>query len=258
MAKILILAESGFGKTSSIGPITDLKIAGLNPKETFIITATNKGLSIPGWNKMYTLALPEDMTKGNLIMNVSKNPDIIGRQIINAASREYIKNILLDDTNYIMQDYYMQKAITGGYDVFKKIGQFMGNIFTAMDNVPNTKNFIMMAHHEEYKNSNMDSISFRFKTVGTMVQNYITPEGKFEIVLFGKQSFKDENGKRTIIKQFVTNYDGQYPAKSPYGMFKQLYIPNDLGYVVDAVDAYMNGEEFYGNKTEENENSTEA
>lgn len=41
-------------------------------------------------------------------------------------------------------------------------------------------------------------------------------------------------------------------------MFDQTYVPNDLGYVVDAVNAYMNGEEFYGNQTEENGNNAEV
>ena len=54
MAKTLILAESGFGKSTSIGPVPDLQIEGLNPKETFLITCTSKGLAMPGWKKFYT------------------------------------------------------------------------------------------------------------------------------------------------------------------------------------------------------------
>ena len=64
---------------------------------------------------------------------------------------------------------------------------------------------------------------------------YITPEGKFEIVLYGK-SYYDEKEKKSI-RQFVTNDDGVYPAKSPIGMF-DLYIPNDLGFVVDKIAEY--------------------
>ena len=137
-----------------------------------------------------------------------------------------------------MQDYYMAKAITGGYDVFKKIGYFMGNIFTAIENVPNDKNFIVMAHFEEYKDSNTDTISFRLKTVGKMVSDYITAEGKFEIVLFGKQAVEEKEDKKILIKKFVTNFDGQYPAKSPYGMFSDIYIPNDLGFIKNQIDEY--------------------
>lgn len=69
---------------------------------------------------------------------------------------------------------------------------------------------------------------------------YITPEGKFEIVLYGKQGF-DENQKKSI-RQFVTNFDGEYPAKSPVGMFNDLYILNDLGLVVENVQSYYSGE----------------
>ena len=41
--------------------------------------------------------------------------------------------------------------------------------------------------------------------------------------------------------EFVTNNDGQLPAKSPVGMFKDLYIPNDLGLVSDIIDQYNEG-----------------
>ena len=47
MARILVLAESGFGKSTSLGAIPEYDIKGLDPKETFYITATNKGLPLP-------------------------------------------------------------------------------------------------------------------------------------------------------------------------------------------------------------------
>lgn len=167
MPKILILAESGFGKTTSIGPIPELKIKGLDPLKTFIITCTNKGLPIPKWKQFYTTATPDG--KGNFVQNAARFPEKIPVIIATAAANKEIENIILDDANYIMQDYYMGKAISTGFDVFKKIGLFMGNIFTAMDNVGDNKNFFVMAHHEEYRNSNLDTVSFRFKTVGKMV-----------------------------------------------------------------------------------------
>lgn len=45
---------------------------------------------------------------------------------------------------------------------------------------------------------------------------------------------------KKVLKQFVTNYDGQFPAKSPVGMFEETYIPNDLGYVISKVEEYYN------------------
>lgn len=159
---------------------------------------------------------------------------------IEILSNSPFKNIVIDDMNYISQDYYMKNALKGGWDVPKQIGYTMGLIFDAINLVPEDKNVIVMAHYEEYKDKNGDSISYKYKTTGKMTDDYITPEGKFEIVLYGKQGF-DENQKKSI-RQFVTNFDGEYPAKSPVGMFSDLYILNDLGLVVDSVQSYYSGE----------------
>lgn len=249
MSKILILAQAGFGKSTAIGPVSredfkrsgiDAEIKGLDPKKTFIISVTNKGLPIPRWKTFYkTTPIDEFIRTGIGNRVVTNDGDKIATVINLVASRRSdIQNIVIDDSNYIMQDLYMSKNWSG-YDIFRKLGAIMGKIFNAMETVDAAnKNFIMIAHMEEYKDSNSDTISYRFKTVGKMVQDYITPEGKFEIVLFGKQSIDEKDGKKTIIKQFVTNYDGQYPAKAPVGMFDDIYIPNDLGLVMDYVREY--------------------
>ena len=44
-----------------------------------------------------------------------------------------------------------------------------------------------------------------------------------------------------VMKFLKTNFDGQYPAKSPVGMFKDLYILNDLGVVGKAIHDYNEG-----------------
>lgn len=58
--------------------------------------------------------------------------------------------------------------------------------------------------------------------------------------MYGKSYF-DPSEKKSI-RQFVTNDDGTYPSKSPFGMFEELYIPNDLGYVISRANAYENGQ----------------
>jgi len=242
MAKILILGESGSGKTTSIGNIPELNIQGLNPQETFIIACTNKELPFRGWKTLYTPAkidvnnnVPKLSDVGNYYQtNVAANVASLIKMI--SSDRNDIKNIITDDLNYVLQDYYMANAKKGGYDVYKNIGLQLAAIFDAI-NFSN-KNIIVLAHHEEFKSKNNDTISYRMKTVGNMVNNYITPAGKFSIVLFADQIY-DENTKTTK-KVFVTNYDGNYPAKSPVGMFKELYIPNDLGYVLKAIEEYEN------------------
>ena len=69
---------------------------------------------------------------------------------------------------------------------------------------PERKNLFAMAHYEEYKDKNGDSISYKFKTTGNMVDGYITPEGKFDIILYGKAGWDDQNKKAT--KQFVIDF----------------------------------------------------
>lgn len=114
----------------------------------------------------------------------------------------------------------------------------MGLIFNAIKKIPETKNIICCAHYEEFKDKNGDSISYKFKSTGKMVDDYITPEGNFDIILFGKQSFNQETKKP--VKIFIKEFDGEYPAKDSLGVLDSLpdEIPNDLGIVVKAIEEY--------------------
>lgn len=234
MARILVLATSGFGKSTSLGKIPELGINGLNPKETFLITVTNKGLPFRGWKNDYIhVPIGTPPTTGNFL--ISNNGEDIRKHIeYFVANRPEIINYVIDDTNYIMQDYYMDNALAKGYDVFKNIGFFMNGIFKAAYKIPQDKNFIMMMHYETEDDG--FNKSYKAKTVGKAVDQYITIEGKFEVVLYGKQAM--DEGTKKVIKQFVTNFDGQYPAKSPIGMFEDIYILNDMGLVVNKIDEY--------------------
>lgn len=234
MAKILVLAKSGFGKSTSIGEIPELGIKGLNPSTTYLISAVNKPLPFRGANKKFVMTTYDNPTAGNRV--VTNDAEQVANLISMVGHPDSpFETIVLDDMNYISQDYYMKNALKGGWDTPKKIGYGMGLIFDAINSVPENKTVICLAHFEEYKDKNGDSISYRYKSTGNMVDQYITPEGKFEIVLYGKATF--DNKEKKSIREFVTNDDGVYPAKSPVGML-DLYVPNDLGYIVDAVKAY--------------------
>lgn len=232
--KALILAKSGFGKSTSIGEIPELGIKGLDPKTTYLISCVNKPLPFRGANSKFKITTPDKLTEGNRI--ITTDAEVVAKVITMLAHpNSPYENIVLDDMNYISQDYYMKNALKGGWDTPKKIGYNMGIIFDAINMVPENKNVFCLAHYEEYKDKNGDSISYRYKSTGNMVDAYITPEGKFEVVLYGKASF-DEKEKKSI-REFVTNDDGVYPAKSPVGMFP-LCIPNDLGAVAEAAKEY--------------------
>jgi hypothetical protein len=240
MCKILVLAKSGFGKTTSYCGREKLGIKGLNPKDTYIIQCIGRGVP----NKEFKLTTGneiKDLTTGNRI----QVDNITGIErfkrvadIITTLAKSPYKNIIVDDFNYLSQDFYMANAMKGGWDTPKQIGYGMGLIFNAMKQIPETKNIICCAHYEEFKDKNGDSISYKFKTTGKMVDDYITPEGNFDIILFGKQTFNAET--KQPVKVFVKEFDGEYPAKDSLGVLDSLpnEIPNDLSIVINAIDEY--------------------
>ena len=135
--------------------------------------------------------------------------------------------------NYLSQDYYMANAMKGGWQTPKDIGYGMGLVFDSFRGFPENKSLILLAHYEEYKDKNGDSISYRFKSIGSMTDGYITPEGKVDIILYGKTYWNSE-AKRAE-KVFVKEFDGEYPAKDSLGALDDLpdEIPNDLSIVVE-------------------------
>ena len=240
MAKILVLAKSGFGKTTSWAGREKLGIKGLDPKETYVIQCIGRGVSNPSY-KLCPSNEVKDIAKGNRIQvdNIT-GLDRFKRvaEFIELLKKSPFKNIVIDDFNYLAQDYYMANAMKGGWDCPKQIGYGMGLIFDSFKGLPEDKNIICCAHYEEYKDKNGDSISYKFKTTGKMVDDYITPEGKFDIILFGKQSFDAESKKP--IKVFVKEFDGEFPAKDSIGVLDALdnEIPNDLSIVVNAIKEF--------------------
>jgi hypothetical protein len=150
------------------------------------------------------------------------------------------KNVALDDFNYLMQDWYMDNALSKGWDAPKTIGFFMGKIFNAIEKLDAAgKNVFVLAHGEAVANPDGRTY-FKLKTTGKMVDEYITPEGKFDVVLVGVSSY--DNTKKQVIKQFLTNENEFYSsAKSPFGMFEDKFIPNDLGIVVKKIKEYYEG-----------------
>lgn len=237
MSRILVLAKSGFGKTFSMGQVPELNHIGLDPKETYVISVTSKPLTFPKSRELYKVAQKGKVATGNRY--ISNDPEEIATLLEQLLQSPY-KNIVVDDFNYLMQDYYMDNALKGGWDTPKKIGYFMGRIFSAIEKYGDSdKNIIILAHGEEVPQQD-GRIYLKMKTTGKMVDEYVTPEGKFDVTLVGRSRF--DAGQKKIVKEFITNEDEFTSSpKSPYGMFPELYIPNDLGLVVAKVNEYYNG-----------------
>ena len=99
MAKVLVLAKSGFGKSTSIGHIPELEIKGLEPKKTYVISCTSKPLPFRGSNKDYPIAPfnpkdPKTLSKGRRV--ISNNPGTIATALT-ALVKSPFENIVVDD-----------------------------------------------------------------------------------------------------------------------------------------------------------------
>ena len=129
---------------------------------------------------------------------------------------------------------FMKRAKENGYGKFADIGVNLGKVIEAARTSRRDLKVYFLWHPEK---DNLGSL--KMKTVGKMVDDYLTLEGLFSVVLYTKVE-KGAEGKMSY--KFVTNNDGQFPAKSPVGMFNTLYISNDLGLVSESIDKYNEGE----------------
>lgn len=245
MSKIMVLAETGFGKSLSLAGNPEVEIIGLNPKTTYVVSATSKPLPRRGSQILFPVTTYPELVAGTnrKARRIITNDAYEVAKILEffVANDSPITDVALDDSNYWMQDYFMEKALQTGWDAPKKIGHFMGKLFAAAEKLDKKGiNVWFFAHYEDYKKNNVGEISYRMKTTGKAVQDWITPEGKMDVVLFGKKVFNATTKKQERI--FVTNDDGEFPAKSAPGMFPELYIPNDCSIVKAAVDDYYNKE----------------
>jgi hypothetical protein len=228
MSAIAVVGKSGTGKSTSISSTPELNIEGLDPKKTAIINVAGKDLPIRGWKKLYSGKINEG---GNYLETSSADVIANGIKYLN-DNRPDIENVVIDDGQYIMAFEFMQRAKENGYGKFADIGVNVGKIVTAAKNASRLKVFFLW-HPEEDRET-----GYKMKTVGKMVDDYLTLEGLFTVILYTKVD-KTNDGK--VNYSFVTNNDGKHPAKSPVGMFKDLYIPNDLGKVVRMINDYNEG-----------------
>lgn len=245
--KILILAPPGFGKSTSMGrqyePAQGINIEGLDPHKTFVISATTKDLPFRGSRIMFpvtdttTFLAGKDFKARRICTNnaydCAKIIDFLAAQKRVGAP---IETIIIDDANYFWQDYFMANSLKAGWDAPKKVGHLADAIFSAMERNGTLFNFVMMAHYETIKRGNTGGMTYVIKTTGKSTQEYITPEGKFDVTLIGHMFVEDST--KVQKKVFVSNFDGEYDgARSAPGMFP-IQIPNDLGYIFRKMDTH--------------------
>jgi len=220
---IAIVGNSGVGKSSSI--------RNLDSTQTFIINVASKPLPFKGWRSKYSVWNKDNPT-GNYI-NTS-NVQTIG-QILNYINtkRPEIKNVIIEDSQYLMAFEYMDRAQEKGFQKFSDIAQKFYNVLKAGIMMRDDLNVIMTCHSENIGTA--DEPQFKIKTLGKMLDNSITVEGLFTYVFFATIR-RGEDDKPEYV--FQTHSDGTTTAKSPMGCFEEDYIPNDLEYVLEKIAEY--------------------
>jgi hypothetical protein len=223
---ILVIAESGAGKSTSI--------ESLDPKETFIINVANKPLPFKGWKKKYVL-WSKDNPSGNLYSGSTAQQIEACLGYVN-TKRQEIKTIVIDDFQYMSSFEFFDRVDEKGYEKFTQIGGHLARIARMPKDLRDDLTIFFLTHAEE--STDMEGKrKFKAKTIGRMVDEKLTFEGLFSMVLFGKVK-KDKDG--TIRYVFETQTTGDNTCKSPKGMFPDFEIPNNLAYVKDAMQAYEN------------------
>jgi ABC-type dipeptide/oligopeptide/nickel transport system ATPase component len=218
---IAIVGATGTGKSTSIKH--------LNPKETYIINTARKELPFKGADKLYN-------TENKNYKEVDEITEIHRLLLTISEKATHIKNIVIEDSNYMMAFRMMEKATETGYTKFSILAKDMVEMLRATRKLRDDLKVFYFTHPETIEDGG-EIVGYKMKTSGKMLDNQINLEGLFSICLY---THVEEARDGSIDYSFVTNRYRKYPAKTPDGMFDQIKIPNNLQLVVDTIDTYYN------------------
>lgn len=194
---VLVLGESGSGKSTSL--------RNFDISEVGIFNVAGKPL--PFRKKLNKVNNANYAT----ILSVLKKPGL--------------KKYVIDDSQYLMAFESFDHAKDTGYGKFTNMALNFKNLISyVIRNVPDDV-IVYFLHHTEVG----DNGKLKAKTLGKMLDNQLTVEGLFSIVLLCQVEGNEH--------YFITNSDGSNPAKSPMEMF-DLKIPNDLKFVDEEIRKY--------------------
>ena len=204
---ILILGASGSGKSTSL--------RNFDPNEIGIFNVASKPLP-------FRKKLPK-------VDNATYST------IYKGLTDPKLKKYVIDDSQYLMAFESFDHAKETGYGKFTNMALNFRNLINYVVTQLPPDVIVYFLHHTEVAEDGR----LKAKTLGKMLDNQLTVEGLFSIVLLcqveGSEHF------------FITNSDGSNPAKSPMEMF-ELKINNDLKYVDDVIREYYDMNEKKGGK----------
>ena len=198
--KVLILGESGSGKSASL--------RNFQPEEVLVINSAGKPLPFK-----------------NHFECVTPHFNRLTSDVIQAMDHTKKKVIIIDDAQYIMSFQYMRRIKENGWEKWNDIQGDFFNIVLHCDDLPADTIVYFLSHIQRDEEGRE-----KLKTMGKMLDEKITMEGLFTVVL--KTNVTD--GEYC----FVTQNSGKDTVKSPIGMFDSYAIDNDLKYVDSKIRNY--------------------
>lgn len=194
---VLIIGESGSGKSASMRNFA--------PEEIGIFNVASKPLP-------FRKELPKkDNARYGNIVSTLKSPKL--------------KTYVIDDSQYLMAFNLFSRAKEVGYGKFTDAALDFYNLIQFVIGSTPPDVIVYFLHHLE----RTDDGRTKAKTSGKMLDNQLTVEGLFSIVLLCVSD--------GTTHQFITQTDGTTTAKSPMEMFP-LSIDNDLKLVDTTIREY--------------------
>lgn len=134
----------------------------------------------------------------------------------------------------------MRRALEKGYERFSSIGQNGWNVIKTGKDLSRQDLTIFYLYHEEVITDAESNRIKKIKSIGRLIDDKITFEGMFRIVLFTGVK-RDPDDPRKAEYFFHTQSDGGTTAKSPKQMFMDYEIPNSLDFVRANILAFDEG-----------------
>lgn len=195
---VLIMGESGTGKTYSIKNFK---------KGEALVFSVEKG----------RLPFKSDL---EVIKNATYTD--LGTELKAPKYKRYV----IDDSQYLLVNEMFDRVNESGYKKWTDIALRFRNLIHYINSSLPDDVIVYFLHHTEF---DANSGRTKAKTVGKLLDNQLTVEGCFDVVLMTQI----ENGEHI----FVTQSDGFTTCKSPEDMFEKK-IPNDLKVVDTTIREY--------------------
>ncbi len=207
---VLIIGRSGSGKTYSL--------KNFKPDEVGVISV-EKG-RLPFRSEIKPIRVPrfESSAEVNTYAQANAAKYAWIEQVIRKAK---VKSIVIDDSQYLMVNELFDRSAEKGYDKYTQMAANFRNLIHAINDMDDDSKIVYFLHHSEADSDGREKV----KTIGKMLDEKLTVEGCFDIVLYCQDH------------KFYTQANGQSTAKSPEEMFP-LEIPNDLKAVDVAIREY--------------------